>query len=297
MTTAETLVRRGRPLWGRAVIGFWRPRRNFKVPHLEYSGEIVETGADVQQFDVGDEVFGFSGFGMGACAEYKRMSATSSLAHKPRNATHREAAAAVDGATTALFFLRERAKLVAGENVLVIGASGSIGTYAVQLAKLFGARVTAVCSGRNAELVETLGADQALDYTSEDFTENDETYDVIFDTVGKSSFNACKSSLSENGRYLSTIGLRNYFLALWTGPSSRKRVVTGMSSDKRTSLPFIRDLIESGQLAIVMDRQYDLSEIEEAHRYVQTGRKRGNVVVMVERDSGEESDPSVADLG
>ncbi|GAB3227491.1 hypothetical protein GCM10027447_18670 [Glycomyces halotolerans] len=242
-------------------------------------------------------MFGFSGFGMGACAEYKRVSATGSLTHKPRNATHQEAAAAVDGATTAWFFLRERAELVAGENVLVIGASGSIGAYAVQLAKILGARVTAVCSGRNAELVASLGADKVVDYTSEDFTENGETYDVVFDTVGKSSFRACKASLSENGRYLSTIGLWNYILALWTGPSSRKRVVTGMSSDKRTALPFIRDLIESGRLAIIMDGQYDLAEIEEAHRYVETGRKRGNVVVVVERDSGEETDSSVEDPG
>jgi NADPH:quinone reductase-like Zn-dependent oxidoreductase len=226
-------------------------------------------------------VFGFTSFGLGACAEYKRMPETGSLALKPDNVTYEEAAAAVDGATTALFFLRDKAKIQPGQKVLINGASGSIGTYAVQLAKYFGAEVTGVCSTRNLELVRSLGADRVVDYTKEDFTERGESYDIIFDTVGKSSYARCKPSLTNHGRYVPTVGLWNNVLTLWTSVTGGKKVVTGMSSDKNEALPFLRDLIEAGTLTIVIDRRYPLTDIVEAHRYVEAGHKRGNVVVAV----------------
>jgi NADPH2:quinone reductase len=281
VTTAESLMRRGRPLWGRIIIGFLRPRKRFRVLGLEVAGEVVSVGAMVRRFSVGDEVFGFTSFGAGACAEYKRMPETGSLALKPANVTHEEAAAAVDGATTALFFLRDKAHIQPGQRVLINGASGSIGTYAVQLAKHFGAEVTGVCSTGNLELVRSLGADRVVDYTKEDFTRSGETYDIIFDTVGKSSFARCRPALTGHGRYVPTIGLWNNVLTLWTSITGGKKVVTGMSVDKNDALSFLSNLIEAGKLAIVVDRRYALTDIVEAHRYVEGGHKRGNVVVTV----------------
>jgi NADPH2:quinone reductase len=281
VTAAEAQMRRGRPLWGRLIIGFRRPRKRFRVLGTELSGDVVAVGAGVSRFAVGDEVFGFTGFSIGAYAEYKCLPQTGSLAHKPRSVTHEEAAAAVDGATTALFFLRDKASIQPGQNVLIIGASGSIGTYAVQLAKHFGARVTGVCSTRNVDLVTSLGADSVIDYTRTDFTRGGERYDIIFDTVGKSSYGRCRRSLTERGRYVSTVGLDNAVLALVTPVTGGRRVVTGMSVRKDKALPFLRDLIEAGQLRIVIDRRYALADIVEAHRYVDTGHKRGNVAVSV----------------
>jgi NADPH2:quinone reductase len=248
---------------------------------LELSGEVVSAGTGVQRFKVGDEVFGFTSFGMGACAEYKGMPEAGSLALKPGNVTHEEAAAAVDGATTALFFLRDKANVQAGQRVLINGASGSIGTYAVHLAKHFEADVTGVCSTRNVERVRALGADRVVDYTKEDFTESGETYDIIFDAVGKSSYARCKPSRTKRGRYVPTVGLWNNVLMLWTSVTSGRKVVTGMSANKNDALPFVRELIEAGKLTIVIDRCYALTDIVEAHRYVDAGHKRGNVVVAV----------------
>lgn len=280
VTTAECLMRRGRPLWGRAIIGFRRPRKKMRVLGLELAGEIESVGKDVRRFKQGDQVFGFTGFQVGANAEYTCMRENASLAVKPGNTTYEEAAAAVDGATTALFFL-DKAGIRGGQKVLVNGASGSIGTYAVQLAKHFGAEVTGVCGGRNVELVRSLGADKVIDYTKEDFTDTGERYDVIFDTVGKSSFSRCRGALTESGRYASTTGLLNYVLSAWTFIVGGRRVVSGMSVDKRKALVFLKGLIEAGTLKIVIDRTYPLDRIAEAHRYVEQGHKRGNVVVSV----------------
>ncbi len=281
VTAAETMMRRGRPVWGRVIIGFTRPRKRFRVLGTELSGEVVSVGRGVHRFQPGDEVFGFTSFSLGAYAEYARMPETGSLAHKPKNATYHEAAAAVDGATTALYFLRDKARVQAGERVLINGASGSIGTYAVQLAAYFGAQVTGVCSTRNVELVRSLGADRVIDYTAEDFTRGGETYDVIFDTIGKSSYARCRSSLAKHGRYVSTVGLWNNVLTLWTSVVGTTKVVTGMSVNTNEALPFIRDLIEAGTLTIVIDRRYSLADIAEAHRYVEAGHKRGNVVISM----------------
>lgn len=281
VTSAEAAMRRGRPLWGRVIIGLFRPRRRMRVLGIEVAGVVHAVGPNVTRFRVGDEVFGFAGFAIGANAEYFRMREQGSLALKPKGTTFEQAAAAVDGSTTALFFLRDKAELREGERVLVIGASGSIGTYAVQLARHFGAEVTGVCSTRNVELVRTLGAHDVFDYTREDFTQSGRQWDVVFDTVGKSSFSKCRRVLAPGGRFLPTTGLFNYALTWWTSIFGDVRVLAGMSVDKRESLAFVRDLIESGELQVVIDRRYSLDDIVEAHRYVDSGRKRGNVVVAV----------------
>ena len=191
----------------------------------------------------------------------------------------------VDGASTALYFLRDKANIQSGQKVLINGASGSIGSYAVQLAKYFGAEVTGVCSTRNVELVKSLGADKVIDYTKEDFTQNGETYDIIFDTVGKSSFAHCKNSLQKNGRLSANDRSHNNVLALWTSLMGGKRVISGMSIEKNEALIFLKGLIEAGKIKAVIDRRYPLEQIAEAHRYVDEGHKKGNVVITVEHNS------------
>lgn len=281
VTAAEAAMRRGRPLWGRIVIGLTRPRKRMRTLGTELAGVIAEVGGDVTGFRVGDEVFGFTGFRIGANADYLCLRETASLCTKPTNISFEEAAAAVDGASTALFFLRDKAEIRPGDRVLVVGASGSIGTFAVQLARHFGADVTGVCSTRNVELVASLGAHRVIDYTRGDFIQANAAYDIVFDTVGASSFAACRRALASGGRYVATTGLVNYLYAIATRVRGGKRVVTGMSVDKVDALPFLRSLIETAQLRIVIDRTYAFSEIVEAHRHVDSGRKRGNVVVQV----------------
>ena len=274
-------MRRGRPLWGRVVLGFLRPRRRMRTLGTELAGVVESVGRNVTRFRVGDEVFGFAGFRIGANAEYMRLDETASLSIKPTNTSFEEAAAAVDGASTALFFLRDKAGVGAGDRVLIVGASGSIGSFAVQLARHFGADVTGVCSTGNVEFVESLGAQRVIDYTREDFTRANAAYDIVFDTAGKSSFAACRGALAPGGRYVVTTGLINYLLALPMRAGRGKRVVTGISFDKSEALPFIRSLIEADRLRIVIDRCYPMEEIVEAHRYVDSGRKRGNVAIKV----------------
>ncbi|MCG8350860.1 MAG: NAD(P)-dependent alcohol dehydrogenase [Chloroflexales bacterium] len=279
VTAADGMVRRGEPLWGRIIIGLRKPRK--KLLGLELAGEIESVGKDVKRFRKGDQVFGFTGFGVGAYAQYTCMPEKGSLVTKPANMTYEEAAAAVDGASTALFFLRDKAHIQSGQQVLINGASGSIGTFAVQLAKYFGAEVTGVCSATNVAMVKSLGADQVIDYTQEDFTQRVETYDIIFDTVGKTSFSRCKGSLKQNGCYLPTIGLINYLLMLWTSIMGGKKVISGMSIEKTEALIFLKGLIEVGKIKPVIDRHYPLEQIAEAHRYVDTGHKKGNVVITL----------------
>jgi NADPH:quinone reductase-like Zn-dependent oxidoreductase len=198
--------------------------------------------------------------------------------------TYAEAAAVADGALTALYFLRDRAHVRRGQKILIIGASGSIGTFAVQLAKHFGGEVTGVCSTANVELVKSLGADRVIDYTKDDFTGNGETYDIIFDTVGKSSFSRCAGSLKEKGSYLATSGgMTQYIRALWTSIMGGKKLVFGMSIQKTAALIFLKELMEAGKVKPVIDRSYPLEQIAEAHRYVEKGRKKGNVVITMDR--------------
>ncbi len=282
VTTADGMMRRGESLLSRIILGFRKPRKKFEIPGLELSGEIEETGPNVKRFMKGDQVYGFTGFEPGAYAEYKCMSEEGSLVIKPSNMTYEESAAVVDGASTAFFFLKDKADIQCGEKVLINGASGSIGTFAVQLAKYFGAEVTGVCSTANLELVKSLGADKVIDYTKEDFTRNGESYDIIFDTVGKSSFSRCKGSLKKNGRYVVTVmGLVPLLQTLWTRVIGNKKVIFTMSIEKTEALVFIKELIEAGKLKPVIDRQYPLEQIAEAHSYVEKGHKKGNVVITV----------------
>ncbi len=281
VTSAECAMRRGEPLWGRVILGLRRPRAALRTLGLEVAGVIDSTGSAVTSFQPGDEVFGFTGFAVGGHAEYVRLAATGSLALKPPSLTFAEAAAAVDGASTALFFLRDKAKVRPGHRVLVNGASGSIGTYAVQLAKHLGAEVIAVCGPSNVDLVKSLGADEVIDYTARDFTADLDSYDVVFDTVTKSSFGKSRHSLRAGGKYIPTTGFTNNFRALWTRLRGSKRVVVGMSVNKRALLSVISSLVEEGKLRVVVDRTYPLAEIAEAHRYVDAGHKRGNVAITV----------------
>ncbi|GIH93941.1 NAD(P)-dependent alcohol dehydrogenase [Planobispora siamensis] len=281
VTSAECAMRRGEPLWGRVVLGFFRPRAGMRRLGTELAGEVEKVGAGVTRFRPGDEVFGFTGFRLGANAEYVCLPQRASLAPKPVNASFEEAAAAVDGASTALYFLR-KAGARGGRRILVYGASGSIGTYAVQLAKHFGAHVTAVCGPRNTALVTELGADEVIDYTKEDYSRSGAVYDIVFDTLGKTSFSRARAVLTPAGRYVATTGLHNTFLSLGMSLSRGRRVVTGMSVEKNEALIFVKELVETGRLRIVIDRRYPFEQLAEAHRYVETGHKSGNVVITVD---------------
>ena len=266
-------------LISRLISGIRRPKQ--RILGTEFAGDVEATGAAVKGFGVGDQVFGTSGFRFGAYAEFICMRESARIAHKPRDMSFEEAAAVCDGGLNALWCLRGAA-LAEGQRILIYGASGAIGTAAVQLAKYFEADVTAVCSTKNLELARSLGADRVIDYTQEDFTENGQTYDVIFDAVGKHSFNRCKGSLKPGGSYLATDGLRNLFLALWTSRVGDKKVVFSIPPRyTKQDVLFLKELIEARKYRAVIDRCYSLEEVIEATRYVETEQKTGNVVLTV----------------
>jgi NADPH:quinone reductase-like Zn-dependent oxidoreductase len=282
VTAACGRMRRGDSALARFLLGLGRPRARFRVLGMEVAGIVESVGPRVTRFRPGDRVFGFTGFGAGGYAQFVCMRAAASLAHIPAGVSVEEACTLVDGPTTALYFLRDRAGLRAGDRVVVIGASGSIGTAAVQIARHFGAEVTAVCSGKNAELVRSLGAHHVVDYTVHDFAACGDIYDIVFDTVGKSSFRAARACLATGGRYLLTAGGPvTYLRDLWSRFFGSRKLVFGMSIDKRDALATVSDLVARGVLRPVIDRRYPLEGIVEAHRYVESGRKRGNVVVAV----------------
>jgi NADPH:quinone reductase-like Zn-dependent oxidoreductase len=282
VTTADCMMRRGDTFLSRILLGLIKPKKKYQILGTEFSGKIEAVGSKVKKFKTGDEVYAFRGFGTGCYAQYKCMNENGSLAIKPCNMKFDEAASVVDGATTALFFLKEKANIQKGQKVLINGASGSIGTFAVQLAKYFGAEVTGVCSTKNIEVVKSLGADKVVDYTKEDFTRTGETYDIIFDTVGKSSFADCRKALKSNGKYVVTVMTFKIILeSLLPKFGNKKKVIFAMSLNKTEALNFIRTLIEEGKLKAIIDRQYPLEELREAHAYVEKGHKKGNVVISV----------------
>ncbi|MCP4439717.1 MAG: NAD(P)-dependent alcohol dehydrogenase [Aureispira sp.] len=279
VSSGDARLRRADPCIVRLIFGL----RRLRQPILGYvlAGEVEAVGKSVTKFKVGDQVYATTGMGFGAYAEYKCLSEDGIIALKPENMTYEEAAAVPFGGNTALYFLR-RANIQKGQKVLVYGASGSIGTAAVQLAKHFGAEVTAVCSAGNFELVKSLGADKVIDYTKEDFGENENVYDVVFETVGKSSFSSCKKALKKGGILLEAAsGMKGMLRALWPSSLSKVKVVSGVMSETAEDLIFFKELIEKGKIKAVIDKTYSLEQIADAHEHVDTGHKKGNVVIKV----------------
>jgi NADPH:quinone reductase-like Zn-dependent oxidoreductase len=268
-------------LWllSRLAFGIRKPR----IPILgsEFAGVIEAVGKEVTLFHEGDSVFGYRGASMGAYAEYLCMKEKGALAVKPAEMGYEEAATIPYGTIMALGLLR-KLNIQPGQKVLINGASGGIGSAAVQLAKYFGAEVTGVCGTPRLEFVKALGADKVIDYTQEDFTRNGETYDVILDILGKCSFSRCKRSLKQNGRLLyASFKMKQLFQMLWTSKIGSKKVICALSSEKAEDLVFIKELIEAGRIKSVIDRCYPMEQAAEAHRYVEDGHKRGNVVITM----------------
>jgi NADPH:quinone reductase-like Zn-dependent oxidoreductase len=288
--SADWRIRKADPFFIRIINGLWRPTR-IHILGMEFAGTIESVGKAVTRFRAGDQVFGGTGFKFGAHAEYACVPEDGTLAIKPVNMTHEEAAAVFFGGVTALHFLR-KGKIQAGQKVLVYGASGSVGTSAVQLAKHLGAHVTGVCSTANLELVKSFGADEVVDYTREDFSRAGRVYDIVFDTVGKSGFSRSLKSLKRGGFYLRASGstrllpmLGENLRGVWASTTGAAKVAGGVARGAPGDLPFLKGLIEAGKLRTVIDRRCSLDEIAEAHRYAEGGHKKGNVVIVLQGPS------------
>ena len=271
--------------WLPARIGFGLRRPKVRILGGTFAGEVEAVGSDVERYEAGDRIYGSTGGQFGAYAEYLCISGEAAIATMPVSMTYDEAAGIPFGAHTALFFLRDQGDIQPGDSVLIYGASGAVGTAAVQLAKHFGAQVTGVCSTANLELVASLGADRVIDYTREDFTKSGQTYDLIFETVGKSSVSGGMSVLKEDGIYLANvIGLSTIFQMLRTKVGGSKKIVGTIANTSHADLVFISGLFEAGEFRAVIDRTYPFEEMAEAHRYADTGRKKGSVVVLLEHE-------------
>jgi NADPH:quinone reductase-like Zn-dependent oxidoreductase len=268
----------------RMWIGFWKPKEN-TIPGTELAGEIEAIGKDVKRFKRGDQVFGSAGLGYGTNAEYICLpeepgEMEGGVTIKPVNMTYEEAATVPFGGRDALHFLR-LGNIQSGQKILINGAGGSIGTFAVQIARLYGAEVTAVDSTAKLDMLRSIGADQVIDYTQEDFTERGEVYDIIFDVVGKASLSRSSKVLTEAGTLLLANPASQIGPALWTRLTSSKKVIMQTASGTVDDLIYLRDLIEAGKITTVIDRTYPLEQTVEAHRYVETGQKKGNIVITV----------------
>ncbi|WP_373233521.1 NAD(P)-dependent alcohol dehydrogenase [Cohnella sp.] len=280
-------LRKADPFLARLFNGLWRPGK-IKILGFELAGVVESTGKSVTRFKPGDAVYAACGYGFGAYAEYKCLPETGGVGPMPANMTFEEAAAVPVGACTALQFLR-KGNIRRGSRVLVYGASGSVGTYAVQLAKYFGAEVVGVCSTLNVELVRSLGADRVIDYTKERLSDEGTAYDIIFDTVGKSPYKVCVKRLKPEGFYLQAVRVSPLPIirGLWTNLTSGKKVTGESMKDSAEDLIFLKELIETGKLRSVIDRRYSLEQVAEAHRYVEQGHKKGNVVISVRQVDDE----------
>jgi NADPH:quinone reductase-like Zn-dependent oxidoreductase len=285
VSAADWRMRKAEPFLVRFMNGLWGPKK-VQILGMEFAGIVESVGKAVTRFRDGDEVFGSPGFKFGAHAEYTCLPEDALLAIKPVNVTFEEAAAVLFGGTSALHFLR-KAEVQAGQRVLVYGASGSVGVFAVQLAKHFGAHVTGVCSTRNLELVKSLGADEVVDYTREDFSEAGRVYDVVFDTVGKSGFSRSLRSLKRGGFYVRVGGsgrllamLGDALRTMWVSTMRSAQVIGGVAGGTAADQLLLKELIETGKLRTVIDRRYRLDQIAEAHRYVEAGHKKGHVVLF-----------------
>lgn len=282
VTAGDWRMRKADPFLARLFNGLFKPKK-VNILGFELAGVVEAVGKSVTRFAPGDPVFAACGLGFGAYAEYKCLPETSAVAIKPVNMSFAEAAAVPIGAATALHFL-QAGKIQRGQKLLIYGASGSVGTYAVQLAKHFGAEVTGVCSTTNLAMVQALGADRVIDYTKEDFSQRGESYDLIFDTVGKSPFAASLRVLKPNGIYLqgSQTKLGQIVQGKWVSMTNSKKVIGETAGINQEDMLFLKDLIEAGHLKSVIDRHYPFAQIVDAHRYVEKGHKKGNVIVMLE---------------
>ena len=279
VNSGDLRLRKADPFAVRLFLGLTKPKLNILGGVL--SGKVEATGNNVKRFKIGDNVFGSTGMRFGAYAEYICLSENEAIALKPDSLTYSEAAVIPFGAATALYFIK-KANIRSGQKVLINGASGAMGSAAVQIAKYYGAVVTGVCSTGNVALVKSLGADEVIDYSKEDFTKNGKTYDVIFDSVNKLSFSACIKLLTISGTLiLSAADLSGMLHGLWTSLTSRRKVLTGIISQNVEDMIFIKSLVESGKLKPVIDRTYSLTQMAEAHEYTELGHKKGNVAITV----------------
>ncbi|MCZ7602489.1 MAG: NAD(P)-dependent alcohol dehydrogenase [Melioribacteraceae bacterium] len=287
VTTVDSIFRKGDQFFARVATGITKPKN--EILGTEFSGEVIETGKNVTRFKKGDLVFGAADDSRGTYSEYYIMHEEGPLVSKPDNLSMEEAAAVPSGALTALPFLRDSGKIKKGDEILIIGASGSVGSFGVQLAKYFEAKVTGVCSTSNVDLVKSIGADDVIDYKKEDFARQNKKYDIIFDSIGMSSFKTCKKLLSENGIYLNpVISLKILFQMMWTSKASKKKAIitfTGLrpNEEKKKDLVFLSELVEAGKLKPVIDKIYPFEQIAEAHKYVDKGHKKGNVVIRFDQ--------------
>jgi NADPH:quinone reductase-like Zn-dependent oxidoreductase len=283
---ADWRMRKADPFIIRFINGLWKP--NIHILGTEFAGYVESAGKAVTRFRQGDPVFGSTGLKFGAHAEYVCVPEDGLLAIKPTNLTFEEASAVLFGGVSALHFLR-KANIRAGQRVLVYGASGSVGVFAVQLAKHFGAHVTGVCSTANLDLVKSLGADEVIDYTREDFSRAGRVYDVLLDTVGKSGFARAVKALKRGGSYVRIGGsggvssmLGGMLRGMWISVTGEAKVIFGVANGTPADLSFLRGLLEAGTLRTVIDRRYVLDDIAEAHRYAEAGHKRGHVVILLQ---------------
>jgi NADPH:quinone reductase-like Zn-dependent oxidoreductase len=271
------------PLWLLAQMSFGFTKPKINILGSELAGEVEAIGKDVKKFKEGDQVFAYLGMKMGANAEYVCMPEDGTVAIKPANMTYEEASSIPGGGIMALSLLR-KVSIRPGQKVLINGASGGIGSLAVQLARYFGAEVTGVCGSPRLQYVRSLGADKVIDYTREDFTRNGETYDLIFDILGRSSFSRCKNSLKQNGILLYvSFKMKPLFQMLWTSMvGSKKKVICALANEKAEDLVLLKELVEAGKIKSIIDKCYPLEQAAEAHRYVENGHKKGNVVITLE---------------